>query len=112
LPVCGDFEEKWEMRNRLTGLFLIVCSVSVFAQIKSIEQCLTSYDSVLKAHHLRGEFLIYDEHNSTLFMKKFHLLDSMLSPASTFKIHNALQALDNKLIFNENDTLHKDYRNQ
>lgn len=96
------------MRNRLTGLFLIVCSVGVFAQNIATIQCLTSYDSVLKAHHLRGGFLIFDEHNSTLYSNQFLLLDSMLSPASTFKIYNALQALDNKLLFNENDTLHWD----
>lgn len=96
------------MKNGLTGLLFIACSMCVFAQNKVANQCLMSYDSVLKAYHLRGGFLIYDEQNSTLYSNQFHMLDSMLSPASTFKIYNALQALDNKLLFNENDTLHWD----
>jgi beta-lactamase class D len=108
LFVCSGFEEKREMKNGLTGLLLIACSMGVFAQNIATIQCLTSYDSVLKAHQLRGGFLIYDEHDSTLYSNQFHLLDSMLSPVSTFKIYNALQALDNKLLFNENDTLHWD----
>ena len=82
--------------------------MGVFAQKNVTNQCLTSYDSVLKVHQLHGGFLIYDEQNSTLYSNQFHMLDSMLSPASTFKIYNALQALDNKLLFNENDTLHWD----
>ena len=78
------------------------------AQRKYSRNCDARYDSILRAHHLRGGYLIYDEQKDELHSNHFDLLDTMLSPASTFKIYNALQALDNNVLRDENDTMHWD----
>jgi beta-lactamase class D len=78
------------------------------AQQKHSRTCDAHYDSMLRAHHLRGGYLIYNEQKDELHTNHFGLLDTMLSPASTFKIYNALQALDNNVLRDENDTLHWD----
>lgn len=82
----------------------------VNAQQKHSRTCDAHYDSMLRAHHLRGGYLIYNEQKDELATNHFDLLDTMLSPASTFKIYNALQALDNNVLRDENDTLHWDGR--
>jgi beta-lactamase class D len=78
------------------------------AQQTHSRTCDAHYDSMLRAHNLRGGYFIYDEQKDELHTNHFDLLDTMLSPASTFKIYNALQALDNKILRDENDTLHWD----
>ncbi len=96
------------MRTAFLILMLPVFSTGLFSQINYVDKCKERYDSVLRAHRLNGGFLMYDEQNEQLYSNNFNLLDSLLSPASTFKIYNALQALDNKILRDENDTLHWD----
>ena len=96
------------MRTAFLILMLPVFSTGLFSQINYVDKCKERYDSVLRAHRLHGGFLMYDEQNDQLYSNNFNLLDSMLSPASTFKVYNALQALDNKILRDENDTLHWD----
>ncbi|MFN5371754.1 MAG: penicillin-binding transpeptidase domain-containing protein [Bacteroidia bacterium] len=93
---------------RLILLMLLAFLGKAHAQQAHCKTCDARYDSILRAHHLRGGYLIYDEQKDELHTNHFDLLDTMLSPASTFKIYNALQALDNKILRDENDTLHWD----
>ena len=93
---------------RFTLLIFLGFSTGVFSQKNNSIACLERYDSVLQTHRLSGGFLVYDEQTDRLYSKNFNLLDSLLSPASTFKIYNALQALDNKILRDENDTMHWD----
>ena len=93
---------------RFTLLIFLGFSTGIFSQKNKSIECLERYDNVLQTHRLSGGFLVYDEQTDQLYSNNFNLLDSLLSPASTFKIYNALQALDNKILRDENDTLHWD----
>jgi beta-lactamase class D len=75
---------------------------------KCSEALKNEIETILAEQDLKGTILVFDAKNKTYYSNNFQLAEKGYLPASTFKIVNAIIALETNVLKDENDSLRWD----
>lgn len=92
------------MNWKLCGVLMLVWTGS-FAQ-KKVE--LESFEDLVQKSKLKGGVLIYDVASDTYYSNNFEWAERGFIPASTFKIPNSINAIENGLVQDEHTMFYWD----
>ncbi|UBM57232.1 class D beta-lactamase [Marinilongibacter aquaticus] len=89
----------------LIGLFALFACTHASEEKGNQKVKLDSFQHLLDSAKVKGAVLVYDKHADRFYSNNFAWADSGFLPASTFKIANSINALENGIVENDSTML-------